>query len=912
MTSTGPSALVIVLLVLLANAIVFLSALGMVLWLRKKTQEAVVQIGEQVQQFAEQITRLREFLHLYADLSWEPFATPVQDLSKEAEQIEAQVRDLQDANQALQANMEDTGGNQLQNIINAPYHWLMHWRQARDLRQQSAVINSRLTAAENETERIHGLPWQVAMESRKVANQVEEITQLVETLQQNGVGGKMMQAILSQIPVIQQALRGVPPVFLSSEQSELLTSADHGETGQVYKSIRRVQPNIERWLPQLHGWKELYDNSRQEFAALQQTITTLRQSFAQPPAGLLITPIKERLDFVVENTTSLGERLSQPEAEQLKALLREIIRLRRLAEDAGQRFETASKRVTELAQARATLKSSLDQLSSQLDALEKKETHPLVWNESAPVLLSLYQRLQALGPAEQQRTPEEIDAAIQEVAQIQGRQKELAEHDPKMAAQYETLVSLLASPEIQEGIAWSRKTGEMIRQAEVYDPKSWQKPDALQTLQADLDALSALQERLVPEDPFAVIKESELVERLKETQQLAEMHKQLRPRAEAIRTRLNQIEALEKEAAGKLKEANMALETVAILVDSNELLQTAAPEIKNLKNELQSLGNLLNDQKQGTIEKKQQRVASFSSTLMQTMSGWLARLNDEISALGKQINEQLTELKAIAILEDPPFQDARNLLSREDSRPGISFAGRSLERRSASKNYATAQELSAEIKRKNDLWQTFIAALEALDEKSETVLVAYREAIAARTSAQEQVRKVDEHLPQRRNWPPVNQAPLEESQRLKAVDAKWDVMKQQHVRSDWAILEMGRLTQQYRQVEEYARQLIERVTQDQERITDQEEQVKAVMERWQLMAQSAPDNALMIQAIDQLVKNGAAQLSYIRTQYLRGTLNYNDVSHSLQLLYDEIYHAQVPLDDQHETGLNNNHNRPQP
>jgi predicted nucleic acid-binding Zn-ribbon protein len=908
MDTTGPSALEIILWVLLANALLLLTAYGLVAWWRKRTQDSVVYIGEEMQDYAGRIGEVLAFLQEFESTTAEPYVSQIIELKQEVEDVSQQAIQLQAENQALYAEMSAASTNKLQGIINAPYHWFLHWRRSETLRQHSKVVNERLSTAEGQVKHIYELPWEIASKAREIERQIVEMARLSQELRQKGLRGKPLFAALSQVPALQATLKSVPGTFIHANQEDLLAAASLEDTINTFNAVRQLQPDIDKWLPPLREWGQAYKKAMEEHTATQQAISSLRQSLAHPPGGLQGNPLSTRLDIVAAQSNGLAARLAQPEVDQLKSLQREATRLRRLLEDAGQQFSRAVQQASELGQALTALVTGIDSLSTQMASLEKHPAFPLVWDESGNALSALRVRMTEIGPPNRPRTPEEIKALLDESAQMKARQNELSAHFPKASEQHAALVSLLESADLKGGASWVRKTRELVAQAVPYDPKNWPKQDTLTSLQSELDNLAALQERLVPADRPAQVKESSLAERLKETQQLASQHKALHPRVESLRARLEKIQALEAEGKEKLTSAWNALERVAILAESNNLLrEMAADEIKRLSEELKNTAKEMNEQGQGLIEKKLQRVQSETASVSQAMNGWLASVSSEITSLVRQLNDRLIELDGITGLEDGAIKEARSLLARDDVRSEHTI--RRMPTGPLGRKTLSEQDASVALKRKNDLLVTMQSALQALTAVSEPLLVTYKEAVTERNQALERLAELAERFPQRRAWPPINQTPIPDEQGLPALDERWEALKKQRHAADAALGELRRLQQQYHQLADRAGQVLDRIAQDQERITEVEDKIEDLQQAWQLMAQSTPDNLLLIQGVQQLLSKTDSQLAFIRQQYMRGALDYGTALRSLQLLNDEIFTARVPVDEQSDTGLVTQHPR---
>ena len=125
--------------------------------------------------------------------------------------------------------------------------------------------------------------------------------------------------------------------------------------------------------------------------------------------------------------------------------------------------------------------------------------------------------------------------------------------------------------------------------------------------------------------------------------------------------------------------------------------------------------------------------------------------------------------------------------------------------------------------------------------------------------------------------------------------------------SELVVRELQLLAREYRLVAEHTQQIIDRVDQDQERIQEVEWQINSLKERWQ--SQLDPDNPIMREGVQQLLSQSDSRLAFIKQQYMQGTLSYEQVIRNLQLLYDEIFVAQVPIDEQNKVRLNEPHRR---
>jgi chromosome segregation ATPase len=907
------STIEIVLIILAAPAILILVAYLLVFAWRKKAHKTIQQIGERIQASDARLSEMHQFLSPYSRIDQEPYATHVKGLRGEVAQLQNQLEELYRSSQTFADEIQNAHTSRLQDIINAPLHWFQRQRRASELLKASGSLEEQLSTAQAHSQRIEELPWELAQQCRQAEKDLNELTSAVQSLQGKNARGEAFQRVLRQVPLLRQDLDKIPAIFLDADRDALLGTADNETTIHVFSVLSRTGPALSRYLPQVREWESHHQKASEEFSDLKQAGANLRQAIAAAPEGLVVTALQERLDQIAQLAADISQRMTQPEAEDLKSLSREVTQLRKVIHDTEQQFTRASQQVGTLSKAITELNTEIELLAGRQAALEHTETFPLAWDTSGPRVNDLRSRLQAMGHALQPRTPEQIGQHLKEVEQVREGWKALSEAFPKTAAQYQQLITLLDGAELKDGAVWLQKSREMLARAAVFDSRNWPKGDAIQDLPADLEELKVQHEKLVPADRTAPLRESELEQRLKDIQKLAAQHKVLRPRIESARARLEKVQVMEAEGKERLTAAFTALERVDILTDSNDLLfEAAADEIDRLSEEIRLLSNELNAQGQGEVEKKLQKINTLGEKVNRSLNGWLAKQNAAIAELGKTLNERLTQLDTIGNLDEKPVIDAHNLLTRPEylsalSTPApasASTAGRLRDAVMARQPQLSDLDATAEIKRKNDLWLTMLATQNALEEKTGALLTAYAETVQARNEARERLVEITRRIPARRAWPPNNQAALDETVLLKPVDQRWEDMKGAPRRIDAAILEVGRLTQQYRLATERANQVLGRIDQDEERVKDMEEEINELKQRWQAHLQADPNNTVLREGVNTLMGQADSRLAYIRQQYIRGAISYEETMHNLRLLNDELFAARVPVDEKNDIGLN--------
>lgn len=907
------STIQVVLLILAAPALLILIGYGVVAFLRKQTQDAVQSLGERIQVLDGRLGQTHQFLAEYDAVNEEPFLTPVNELRERALDLHVRLEAFLNNSRAFEAEVFRSETSRLQDIINAPLNWFRRWKQVKTLNQEAQAIDGALDEGEQAARQITGLPWDLAQQCRQAREQWKEIEQTAQALQSQGVGGRGLTELVRQLPITRQALDEIPPRFYEADQEALLDTTSKKVTVQVYTVHSRVRPALDRYLPLVREWDANFQKSTAEFADLRKAGADLRQSIANPPAGLVITALQERLDQIAQMAGDIGGRLAQPEVEELKPLAREITQLRRVIQDTEQMMTRSRQQAGELTAAITEARASLEQTEQQFAQLEHRDTFPLVWDASGPLLKDLRKRLEVVGPVGQPRTPEEVSRSLKELEDIRARHKALSEAAPAVIEQHRALTALLEGHDLSEGAAWLRRSQEMLGQVAQYDPRNWSKSDNVQALPAELDALNAPQAQLVPVDRGAAVLESSLEQRLRDTQKLVGQHKALRPRVESVRSRLEKVRAMEEESKNRLTASYDGLRRVAILTETNDLLyDLSGSEIERLSEELSQAVAQLNARDQGEIEKKLQKFNALADKVNRAMNGWLAQLNTAVTEQGKGISDRLAKLDALGNLDEPSVAEARTLLQRDEyltamrgGTPSASTAGRLRDAVLQRQPMLGDLEVTAEIKRKADFWLTLASTHRAMEERTGALLTAYDEAVQARAETRELALEAARRTPVKRSWPPNNQQHLDESVVLTPVEERWEALKNgQPRRIEIAIQEVSRLAQQYRLASERVTQALNRIDQDEERATEVEETISELKERWQAHAQAAPNNLVIRAGVQQLMSKADERLAFIRQQYMRGAITYEEALNNLRLLNDELYSARVAVDEQNDIGLN--------
>ncbi len=909
MNTAGFSALEIILGLVLINGVLFASVYGIMYMLRKKAREALEQAREAIQPLTHQSEDVQGFLQSYQNAAADdPYQAEIRTLTATQEEISTRLAQMESAIQVVDWDFASQGNNQLRRIINAPYRWYIRLRETDDLLAEGDAIQARLEEANAQAKQINLIPWQVAVKIRQGTTQINEIETLATALKERGAQGNTLREIFARIPVWRKSLQEIPASFHQDEQTQLLRTVTPQETIEAYSRVSAVRAGIERSLAPLRELDQHHQTAKSELATARQSVEGTRQALQQPVAGLKPDPLSQQLEKVLEMLADIEARMKNPEVEAVKRLHREAARSRKMAEDVRQELDQATQQASQLEREMLEMSKWLNTINNQFTSLEEKE-YPLAWGESSQALVKLRQRIKNLGEVSQPRTPEQIRAALQEAEKIRVEEQRMVEQYLQASAQYRDLTSLLQKQDIQQGAVWAAATRERLSQAAEYDPRNWVKPNLIDSLFANLDAIDALQIRLLPHGQPLPLHESTLPERLADMKQLAQLHETAHASADELNTRLTEIQQMEEQARRLLKQGWNAVENATLLADSNDLLhELASAQIPQLQTEMQTLGESLHQPERGAVQKKLQLVQTKNDALCQTFADWVGAIHAQNLAIAKQLSNLLGNLSNIAILEDPVFRDAHTLIENENLTPAAPSLRSNIAQKVRLKatplfTFHTAQEANAELKIKNDLWLALNAVWDTLQERSETLLQAYQETMKLREQAQGNLAEITLQVsPRQKMWPPCNQAAIPETP-LASADHTLAALRKQHLNSEKVILELGRLALQYNIAVERTRSLLERIQQDRDEISDLENQINDIKQSWNAKRLSMPNNVLFGSGVHQLTAQTDANMATIHQQYIQGLVTYGGVLAAVRKVYEDISTARISIDDSHEIGL---------
>ncbi len=860
------------LLALLVIAVAGLLALLFLMtrW-RKHTEEALLQLGSEINNIGMQIENLQAVQQEYSSLHRQPYTDLAAELQKKIGRVLADAQTLDQHWEELNDAHTRVPVSRFQALIDSIPTAYRNARAAAAMWQERERIQRQLAEAQALSKRIETLPGEVHAQARQLGEGIIQLEGLLKTLHEAGLHGKQVEAADDALLRLQQGWMRIPTDFTATRPPDGQISEVREVTSSVYTVLNDLQPVLDEWLPRAQTWDQQYKRTVDSYEEMRKTATNFRSALETPPVGLVVDSFHAELEKVRATAKALNRRLQEPLVEDLRSLERDTAHLARVILDAAGRYDRVALQVAELDRTLLELESQLKAAGARLAEPEKLQVSPLQWDISRPALAALEEKAAALGGREQMRTPEQVASAARQAAALLEEVRAFEKGTEQVLSLHHDLLALMGSGAITGGAAFSAEVKELARSVQAYDPANWPSQENIAALPKQAAQLEDLQRRLSAPRQTAAVKESLLGARLEEAAQLVELHNALRARVERIGKRLAELQQAEEDAADELERAIATADSLALLVKDNPLLrESASAELTRTQAELARLKQEFDNPAQGVVERKVSRANALLDGFSRAASTWLEKLAADLQVHTRKISETLAALEPVAALDDRAVADARALLNRVGAGP--------LGRKTAM-NYLDA---AAELKRWNNDWQACSSAARALEALAGPVLDAYKEADQARKAAKAAFQAAGKLASGRRDWPPTRQSLADEVKIFQSQEARLDGLRARRIASGALVRELGQIYHELDLLEDRVSTATRAAEAEQREAAEAEQAVVTLQQRWQAVAQRYPGQADLDLEIKDLISQADQRLALLKNQYRRGGMEYDQVLSALR------------------------------
>ncbi len=862
---------------------------------RGRTQQDLKHNRSELRGFQNRLRQILITIQSYQNDGGEPYAAHLVELQEQADEINARLADLESRNVASQEGMRRLAANRWQATVGAPFFWYQLQRSVRGMTSDRKEIAAALEQAEGLQSAIGRLAWEVAQRARQVGELQQRVDALLEQIQARGVQGEAIQSAASQAAQSRAELAQVPEAFYQADEEALLQQADQATVIQVHDRLEKALPVLENLLGQLHTWEHQQSEAAAKVALMHQSLQSSGQALAETLPGLDLSGMQGQLDQLQATAGELHSSLDGLKVEHLPVVAAEARRVHKAAQDIEARSKVARQQLAELGDLLAELNGGLKQTATQQAALGTHSVRPVIWAQSRAKLTELSGQAKRVGPASQARTPEKLAQDVEAARRLSQQQKELYQHTLQAATQHEELVTLLASPGLNQGAVFRQQVQSLLAKVQEYAAENWARGDGVSRLPEELRYFDeGLQ--TVAKDLQEPVAETEISARLDEARQLEQFQARLHERVERIQKRLGEIQQMEQQAQNQSAAVRAALNQAALLVSSNPFLEgVATGEVGRLQKSLQQAENELENRQQGVVEKKAHNVEVLVGRVEQASQGWLDRLNKEIDGLKSTLARQVSELQGIAAIEEQPVVEAQRLLSSPQSFGASGFGGTSLARLDA---------IILELRRRSEYWQACKAGANALQDIAGPLLEAYQSAGQERQAARQLFAELNDWLRSSRGWPPASIDLDTERQELERLEGQWNSLRQQRARAIQLVKQYTGLEGAYRALSERAQMAGERAAEERQKVEGLENEIDEMAQAWEQLRQTYRENQVTAGEIRRLLGDVDNERNQLKRQARQEIRSYDQILQGLQSLNRRLRLAQVSIDENHVIDVN--------
>lgn len=867
----------LILYFLLALMLVFLAAILATYFLvnrwRKKVDDALIQLGADLNEAGLKIETLQAVQREYDGLHRQPYVDVADELQTRINRALQDAQSLENRWMDLNARHNQVPLSRLQALIDL-VPGAYHNQKAVDLMwQQRDRIQKQLAEMESLANRLETLPTEMHTRTVLAGESLRNLEARLSDLHEAGLHGKHVEEADDVLLRVQQGWQRIPVEFASGQPPDAQLGEVRETTSAVYTVLSDIQPLLDEWLERVTGWEKQYRRAVDSYERLRKTATHYRSALDAPPVTLIVDGFLGELEKVRSTARALNKRLQEPLVEDLRALERETAHLEKVVQDSAARYDKTVRRVEELDRALLELDTQLKETARRITEPEKLQVFPMNWDITRPVLMDLQTKTDVLGGREHKRTPDEVEDALRGAADLTSQAKLFDNRVNLVLDRHRELLGLLGTGSIADGRQFVTEVRGLARRVQAYDPSNWSSQDQAGSLPGEVAQLEELQRRLSEVEQPAPLKESELTDRLEEARRLSELHAQLRVKSGRLQAQLDEIQKVEGNTRDEVERASKTVESLALLLRDNPSLQEiAAADVNRYRTDLATMARDLDNPAYGSVGRKASRANALLDQLSRSTSGWLDKLAANLQVYTRRMNDMLADLDRFANMDDRVVTDARRQLERLGPNPVNRKSG------------LTYMDAAAELKRWNNDWQTSAAVTQALETLSGPVLEAGRDAEQARQAAKTAFQAAGKLASGRRDWPPTRQSLAADVRSFQELERRLDGMRSKRMSSGALVRELGQIYHELDGMEDRVTAAVRQAEAEQQEAVGVERQVTELQQRWQALAQLHPGETDLDLEIKDLVHQVDQRLAQLQAQYKRGQITYDQALSGLREL----------------------------
>ena len=883
----------------LALGLLALAAAGYLLlvnWGRERLQAQARGVSSALRSFENRYRQLLSELQGFSASDPEPYGEPARQILQGTDQIGQQLFTLREQYVRIQQRLPHKPASLLQAVRVSPVLLLSLNKELKQASQDLSQLEILLGQSEQQAQALALIGWQVARHARQTATIFQALGERLENLTQHRAHGSAFEALSEKAGQTATRLAQIPEYFHSAGQESFQSQAEKTTVIQVFEILQEANQELDGIETQLQAWEVRLASVEAKSAHLRQAMASVEQSLEILPAAVERAGLQRTFEQRQAESQRLHSQASRPELEKLPAMETAFGQQLAAVEKLGGEVRHVQQGQAALERVLADLAVGMKEISDQYTALGTAKSYRILWSHTSNELASLNQLIGELGTAQSKRSPEKLEADLENANQLALGQKALVAYLAQVSNQHTELVALLEGPELSQAVLWAQNANKLLAQIRAYQSDNWPRADGAQSLGDDLRTVTERLQRLGAGRPGDGIDESQLAQSLQEAYQAGQLYQGLHVRVSAIEARLAALQQRETEARENLEGAAKTLTQVGFIINSNPFLTRVAGQgIERFQKQIEKQLIELDQRQQGTVDAKARQADGLILRIEQGLNEWLEQLSLDSLAKVKSLTASLTRLDSIAQLEDAPAAEARRLLSSVQPYAGSAYG---------QKERVIFPSLVMAYKERSEYHQDCSATERALQELEKPVVETYNNLQQVRQQVQDQFTAANTWLRQARAWPPVEVEIDPEAQTFGRLEADWKAVREKPIKAIALVKRLGDLRGEYQALAGRMSQLIERGNREQKDVQRLESELDNYLNAWEKLLSAYPDNPQASDDIRQLLDGADQEMYRVKTQYREGGLSYAQAVQSIQGLHRKVRLYQAVLDETHVVDVN--------
>lgn len=829
-----------------------------------------------------------------------PYGPLMAEINRQSDEVANRLIDLKNHYVFVQTLLHQITFKSWKILIGAPFTVLSWFRVDKDVKkiwEEIEHADKAIDAIRDQIRIVEEQAWKVALRARDAIEQEKEIRRLMEYLSVRKLSGDAFEAAAWQEEQVIEWLEKIPGYFFAADASNISLQAKKGDVCELYTLLSQIEPSLKGLSEKLTSWKERLIRLEEALSKVNQRFCNVELFLEHIPTEINTSEEKSRLQLIDKGLKSLKNKLQKLKVEDFDTVEQDVDQCQQELIEIGVALRKSARQFEALVKLIDDLERRQRECSEEFSNLVKSQRYPVLLDLSQSIFLEVNKALAELGSSRKTRLLGDIDADLGKAEQISSQMDNLIAQIQTTKERHATFLSLMDSEEIQQGLDRLEEYKQLASQIAEYHPDNWQNRDAASVYLEDIISFQSRHQSDLIHDFSEVIPESRLEELIRKCSALIHDHRLLQARTDRIQARLEWLKNSEASAREQFNSLRSALNQVSWLINSNSLLkQSAEPELARLRREVEKIGQELNQPQYGIIERKSRSVREAMETALTATNSWLEQLNQDISRRSHVLADLVERLHDMAVLDDPAILRARKILAREERRAS--------QTQYLSGVYLEMDELMAELRGRNAVWQEFVAVQQELEE---IVAAPLRDAVVhaekQRNNALAALAEANQIIPDQRAWPPCSVSLAAEKRRIEELEQQWKSLKSEPTRAIWAVRKYGELTAGYQEIIGQVARAREWAIQEQKRIRDIESEIERLNSDWKRQEQNFGRDLIAVEQIRRLRGQSSAALARIKQDWLSGTSGdsntppYEDVLRSMMEIARSLRKAVVPAQD---------------